>query len=144
MALHSRASFDAFEWNSDNDSTNNDHLRDLGYLYGNVQAEKAEIDLWHGVVIDDDIFAKYEKVKKVKKKLKKKQRKGKKRELSGSSNSAIQIILAVSKFINKKYAFAWINLGCLPFAAVHRPVATVAVLRLVQSVARYSPTRKKP
>lgn len=102
-----------------------------------------------GILTDDDLHrldilsAKNKKIEKAKE-FKKKQRKGKERELSGSSNSAIQIILAVFEFINKKYAFAWINLGCLPFAEVHRPVATVAVLQLVQSVARYSPTRKKP
>lgn len=134
----------SFEWNSDNDSTNNDHLTDLWFsiwqcfnvLVYQAERERAEIDA----------FARNSHTAKCKaKELEwKKQRRGEKMELSGSSNSAIQIILAVFEFVNKKYAFAWINLGCLPFAEVHRPVATVAVLRLVQSVVRCSPTRRKP
>lgn len=41
-----------------------------------------------------------------------------------------------------KYAFACINFGCLPFAAVHRPVASVVVLRLDLLIAQYLPMPK--
>lgn len=46
-------------------------------------------------------------------------------------------------FVNVKYAFAWINFGCLPFAVVHRPVASVVVPLLGQSVEPRSQTPKR-